>query len=698
MNIKKDIRFRVYVAFTAMCALGLAILVKAFMVQVKEGPALRDRAKQALTRNATLPAERGNIYTEDGQLLCSSIPQFDIHVDFTVIQKDTFYNRVDELAGMLSAMFKNASAASYRSDLIKGYKNKERYYLLKRNLAYYDFLALRNFPIFNKGKRKGGIIAESRTKRINPYGMLAYRSIGLYRSNAPTIGLEATCDSILKGTDGRRIDQKATGGVWMPVDGSIVEPENGRDVVTTIDIGIQEVAEHAMMAVLKKYGCAYGTVVVMEVKTGKVKALVNLGRQKDGSYFEDYNYALLPAEPGSTFKIATLLSLLNDKYITVDDMISDEGGQKKFGPRTMHDSHHGYGSMPIRKAFAVSSNVCMAALATRYYDADPKKFVAHIKKLHLNEKTHIGLQGEQKPYMIEPGEPQWSGTTLPWMATGYGIMITPLHTCMLYNAVANDGKMMKPYLISAVKEYGKVIREIKPIVLEEAIASPEAIKQVQSCAEEVVLSGTGKAIKSPFYTIAGKTGTAQVADQGITYRDKVYQGSFVGYFPANKPQYTIAVVVRTQKGAGSYYGGTLAAPVFRMITDKIFASYIGQWNDPIDSIAKVAKVKITPHHLAGASTYQYLLASMGQETIPASHSLGLATLESDTNNNIIIKNKEVISGFVPNVTGLTLKDAVYLLETEGMRVEIQGRGVVQGQSIPAGTKINKNQLIILQLS
>lgn len=698
MNIKKDIRFRVYVAFTAMCLLGLAILGKAVWMQVKEGPELRDRAKQALTRNATLPAERGNIYTEDGQLLCSSIPQFDIRVDFTVIQKDTFYKRVDELAGMLSAMFKDKSAAAYRSELIKGFKDKERYYLLKRNLAYYDFLELRNFPIFNKGKRRGGIIAESRTKRINPYGMLAYRSIGLYRSNAQTIGLEATCDSILKGMDGRRIDQKATGGVWMPVDGSVVDPENGKDVVTTIDIGIQEVAEHAMMAVLKQYGCAYGTVVVMEVQTGKVRAIVNLGRQKDGSYFEDYNYALLPAEPGSTFKMATLLSLLNDKYITVNDMISDEGGQKQFGPRTMHDSHHGYGLMPIRKAFAVSSNVCMASLATKYYAADPKKYIAHIKKLHLNEKTHIGLQGEQKPYMIEPGEPQWSGTTLPWMATGYGIMITPLHTCMLYNAVANGGKMMKPYLISAVKEYGKEVRVIKPTVLEEAIASPEAIKQVQSCAEEVVLSGTGKAIKSPFYSIAGKTGTAQVADQGISYKDRVYQGSFVGYFPADKPRYTIAVVVRTQKGAGSYYGGTLAAPVFRMITDKIFASTIGQWNEPLDSIAKVAKVKLAPHHLASASTYQFLLASIGQNAVSASHEKGLATIETDSSNRIIIKNKEVVRGIVPDVKGLALKDAVYLLENEGLRVEIQGRGIVQGQSIPAGSKINKNQLIVLQLS
>lgn len=698
MNIKQDIRFRVYVAFTAMCLLGVAILGKAIFIQVKEGPELRDKAKQALTRNTPLPAERGNIYTEDGQLLCSSIPQFDVHVDFTVIQKDTFYNRVDELSGMLAAMFNDASATSYRSNLITAFKNKERYYLLKRNLAYYDFLALRNFPIFNKGKRRGGIIAESRTKRINPYGMLAYRTIGLYRSNAPTIGLEATCDSILKGNDGRRIDQKATGGVWMPVDGSIVAPENGRDVVTTIDIGIQEVAEHSMMAVLKKYGCAYGTVVVMEVSTGKIRALVNLGRQKDGSYFEDYNYALLPAEPGSTFKMATLLSLLNDKHITVDDMISDEGGHKQFGPRTMHDSHHGYGLMPIRKAFAVSSNVCMAALATRYYAAEPKKYVAHIKKLHLNEKTHIGLQGEQKPYMIEPGEPQWSNTTLPWMATGYGIMITPLHTCMLYNAVANGGKMMKPYLISGIKEYDKVVREIKPTVLEEAIASPEAIRQVQSCAEEVVLSGTGKAIQSPFYTIAGKTGTAQVADRGITYKDKVYQGSFVGYFPANKPKYTIAVVVRTQKGAGSYYGGTLAAPVFRMITDKIFASTIGQWNEPLDSIAKLAKVKIIPHHVAGASTYQFLLSSMGNNVVPANHSRGLATITTDSNSRITIKNEEVFRGIVPNVTGLTLKDAVYLLENEGMRVRIQGRGVVQGQSVPAGTKINKNQLIILQLS
>lgn len=698
MNIKKDIRFRVYVTFTCICLLGVAILVKAAMVQLKEGDQLRTMANQMLTRTAVLPSERGNIYTEDGLLLCSSIPQFDLRVDFSVIKPDTFYKYVDELSAAMANRFGDASAAEYRKGLSNAFKQKHKYYLLKRNIPYYDYLAARSFPIFNKGRRRGGLIAESSIRRINPYGMLAYRTIGLFRENAQAIGLEASCDSILQGENGSRIDQKVTGGVWMPVEGSEVDPINGRDIVTTLDISIQEVAEHAMMSVLKQYNCAYGTVVVMEVKTGKIRALVNLGRQKNGEYFEDYNYAMMPGEPGSTFKMATLISLLNDGYVKVDDMVDCEGGRKQFGPRTMNDSHHGLGLMPIRNAFAQSSNVAMASLAYRYYAGNPKKYVAHIKKLHLNERTHIGLKGEPKPYMIEPGEPQWSGTTLPWMATGYGIMITPLHTCMLYNAVANGGKMMKPYLISAIREYGKDVKTYEPTVLEEHVASAEAIAQLRSCAEEVVLSGTGKHIQSPFYKIAGKTGTAQVADKGIRYTDHVYQGSFVGYFPADKPQYTIAVVIRTTPHSSAYYGGTLAAPVFRMVADKIFATGMGLWDGPLDSIAHVTKTSYVARHFASGSTYEFLMKALGEKTVMNPASNTFAALHTDSSRRVILKPAPVFRGQVPDVKGLALKDAIYLLENEGMKVFVRGRGLVQGQSIAPGTKITKGQTIILQLA
>lgn len=698
MSHKKDIRVRVYFVFTMMCVFGLLILAKAVWIQIKEGDKLRALAVEMRTNNTVISAERGNIYSESGEMLCSTIPQFDVRVDYSVINPDTFQRHIDSLASAIANLFKDASAETYKQKMFAAFKGHEKYSLLKNNLRYYQYQTLRTFPIFNKGKARGGLIVESKTKRINPYKMLAYRTIGLYRENAQTIGLESTFDSVLHGINGRRLDQKLTGGVWMPVEGSEIEPKNGRDIVTTLDLNIQEVAEYALMSVLKQYECQYGTVIVMEVSTGKIRALVNLGRQKDGSYWEDLNYAMFPTEPGSTFKMATLISLLSDGYINVDNMVNCEGGQKQFANRVMHDSHHGLGVMPIREAFAHSSNVGMASLAQKYYGTQPQKFVDHLKRLHLTDRTGIDLAGERRPAVILPGTNLWSATTLPWMATGYGVLVAPLHTCMLYNAVANSGKMMRPYLVSAIREYGKDVKVIKPQVLVEKIAPDEAIPQLKACAEEVVLSGTGKHIQSPYYTIAGKTGTAQVADKGIGYKDRVYQGSFVGYFPTDKPKYTIAVVIRTKANSGAYYGGTVAAPVFRMISDKIFASGMGKWSEPLDSIARKEKVGIVAQYASSGENYLKMLQSLNQKVVIETPVRQIAQLNVDTNKRLSIKPNNVFHGQVPDVKGLSLKDAIYILENEGLKVSIQGKGLVNQQSLTPGQKITKGQIIILHLS
>jgi cell division protein FtsI (penicillin-binding protein 3) len=686
------------VAFTCVCLLGVAILVKATLVQVKEGPALRQMAKQMLTNTAVLPAERGNIYTEDGLLLCSSIPQFDVHLDMSVIKPDTFYRHIDVISSSLSALFKDGTPEQYKQELTAAFKGKEKYYLLKKNLPYYQYQAVRSMPIFNKGKAKGGLVVSSRIKRINPYGMLAYRTIGLYRENSQTIGLESTFDSVLQGENGSRIDQKVTGGVWMPIDGTEIEPQNGKDLVTTLDISIQEVAEHAMMSILNQYQCLYGTCIVMEVKTGKIRALVNLGRQADGSYWEDFNYAMIPTEPGSTFKMMSLLALLNDKKIDVEQMVNAQGGAITFGKRTMKDSHLGTGVVSIKDAFAHSSNVAMAKLVNQYYGSDPMEYIEHLYKLHLNKRTGIDLAGERKPVVKTPANTSWSATTLPWMATGYEVLISPMHTCMVYNAVANGGKMMKPYLISAQREYGRDIRKFEPTVLEESIGDSNVIAQAQACAKEVVLTGTGKHIQSPYYTIAGKTGTAQVADKGIKYTDGVYQGSFVGYFPTDKPKYTIAVVIRTKPHSGAYYGGTIAAPVFRMISDKIFASGMGLWDGPLDSIAKAGKAGLVANLSATGHSSRILLGAVGKHVSGIADDRAIGHISSDSNKALSFGPKRLFHGIVPDVKGLGLKDAVYLLENQGLKVYIQGRGVIQGQSLAPGTRIGKGQTIILSLS
>jgi len=697
VNTKQDIRFRVYLAFTAICVFGLLIIGRVAYIQIYNGEELRAKAQQLLTRNTLLTAERGNIYTEDGLMLCSSIPQFDLRIDFSVIDSALFYSNVTALSKELSTTFQDATANEYRQKLIAGYQKKSKYQLLKKNVPYYHYQAVRSFPIFEKGQRRGGLIVESKTKRINPYGMLAYRTIGLFRENARTVGLEYTCDSILKGDNGSRMERKLTGGVWMPVDGSTIDPMNGKDIVTTLDISIQGVAEHAMMDVLKKYKCQYGTVIVMEVATGKIRAMVNLGLQKDGSYWEDYNYALTRAEPGSTFKLATLTALLKDGLINVEDNVNCYGGQRKFADRIMHDSHHGLGVMPIKKAFAQSSNVAMGSLAYEHYASNPKKFIAHLKDLHLNAKTGIDISGEMRPYMIEPGEKDWRQTTLPWMATGYGVMITPLHTCMLYNAVANNGKMMKPYLISAIKEYGKEVEVFQPTVLNEKIADDKAIKQLQACTREVAVTGTARAISSPYYQISGKTGTSQVSDKGIPYSAKVYQGSFVGYFPSEAPKYTICVVIRTQKHASAYYGGTLAAPVFRMVADKIFANGMGKWNGPLDSLSQFNK-GIAAMHVATGDAYTRLTQALGLPYLSLSNQSGMTAIKVDSTKQLQSEPQPVYAGVVPDLKKLSLKDAIYLLETEGLKVTLIGRGTIQGQSIAPGTKIIKGQAITLILS
>lgn len=696
MTVKKDIRFRVYVAFTCICLLGVAVLFKAAHIQAVEGKKLRKMSQEMHTRTTTLPAERGNIYTEDGQLLCSTIPQFDVRIDFSVIDPKIFDEKIDSLAMCMSELFGDASKAKYKQQLTDAYTQKKRYYLLKKNLPYYQYQAVRSFPIFNRGKRRGGFIEEPKMKRINPYGMLAYRTIGLWRANSQAIGMEATYDSVLNGENGTRIEQKMTGGVWVPVDGAEVEPQDGKDLVTTLDIGIQDVAEHALMNVLQQYECLYGTCIVMEVKTGKIRALVNLGRQKDGSYWEDFNYAMIPTEPGSTFKLMTLIALLNDKYINVENKVDAQGGAMRFGNRTMRDSHLGLGVLTIRDAFAHSSNVAMAKLAYQYYYKEPDRYVKQLKKLHLHERTGIDIAGERRPLVKSPANTSWSATTLPWMAHGYEVLISPLHTAMIYNAVANDGKLMRPYLISAVREYGKNIKTFQPQVIEEAIADSDAIAQLQRCVREVAVSGTAKHIQGPFYTIAGKTGTAQVADKGIKYSDRVYQGSFVGYFPAEEPKYTVAVVVRTKPHSGAYYGGTVAAPVFRMVADKIFASSKGSWIGPLDSIAKAGNNTILAQQ-ATARAYRTLLSSLGRKAdiAPGNH---IAQLVSDSTKKVKLLPGSVVKGFVPDVSGLGLKDAVYLLEKEGLNVHIQGRGKVTMQSIAPGSPAAKGQTIVLQLS
>ncbi len=666
------------------------------MIQVKEGPRLRAMAREMHTRFDTLMADRGNIYNEEGVLLSSSIPEFDVHIDFSVMDSSLFSKNIDTLSRCVSNLFMDKSPAQYKAEFVRAYNEEQKYYMLGHKLKYYQYEALRSFPIFNKGKGLGGFIEDSKEKRTMPFDLLAKRVIGEFRDSNIT-GLEAKYNKDLLGENGRRVVQKSTGNVWVPIEGSEVDPINGHDIVTTLDMDVQDVAEHALMSILEKYECQYGTCIVMEVKTGKIRTLVNLGRQKDGSYWEDFNYATMPTEPGSTFKMVTLLSLLNDKYINVDNNVDAEGGAIRFGNRVMRDSHLGLHVMPIWKAYAESSNAAMAKLAYQYYKDNPGKYVDHLMKLHLDRPSGIDLLGERRTVVTKPGSAQWSASSLPWMATGYGVMITPLHTCMLYNAVANGGKMMKPYLVSAIKEYGKEVKTFAPTEIEE-VGDSTTIAQLQKCMRAVVTEGTAKGIASPYYTMAGKTGTAQVADKGIRYTDGVYQGSFVGFLPAEQPKYTICVVIRTKAHSREYYGGAIAAPVFRMVADKIFSENMGAWGAPLDSLAKNG-TGIIPAKAATARNYGVMLSALNKQSkLPTENVNRMMDLKTDSNKHLAITPKKLYRNIMPDVTGMGVKDAVYILESSGLQVTVKGKGKVKEQSITPGTEIMKGQNITLQLS
>lgn len=697
-NVKKDIGRRVNLSFGILVLFGIAIIAKAAATQIKDGERLRAQASKTYSDHEVLFPDRGNIYTEDGKILSATIPKFDLKMDLSVIHKDTFYNNLDTLAQGLANIFKDESAASFKQRLKDGYKKQTRYWTLKNNVAYYDYQAARHLPILRKPKNKGGFLPESKMKRVNPYGMLAYRTVGLWRENAQIIGLEKTYDTALAGKEGSRIIHKV-GAQWVPLIGSEIEATNGRDIVSTIDIDIQEVTEHTLHDIMAKYECLQGTAIVMEVKTGKIRAMANLGRQANGEYWEDFNYALLPSEPGSVFKLMSMYALMEDGYININSMVNCMGGRAVFGPQTVRDDHGGLGTITIEKAFAQSSNVAFATLVNKYYKDKPMKYIKHLQHLRLDKKTGIDLVGERSPVIKTTESKTWSKvTSLPWIAYGYESMITPLHTCMVYNAVANNGKMMQPYLVSAIKEDGKIIEEIKPKVLIESIGKPSTIKQLQQATQAVVREGTAKAAQSPYYVSAGKTGTAQVADRigerFYSYADGVRQGSFVGYFPANDPQYTVVVVVRSKPG-GAYYGSVLGVPVFKAVADKLYTSKIGGWKVNADSLGKDRQL-IAQN--APSQNLQFLMDKLGYKTRQSSGMSLLARISVDSNHNIHIAAKDVKPSIVPDVSGMGMKEALYLLENAGLKVNVTGIGSVSNQSIPAGTNFRKGQTIFLQLS
>lgn len=683
-----------------MAIVGSCILGKAIYIQQAEGAYWRGMSDSLHERIVSLEAERGTIYSEDGSMLSTSIPQYDIYIDFMADGlRDKggkrFKENIDSLSICLANLFKDKSSGEYKYLLQTGFREKERYFLLKKKLSFKQYQMLKTFPLVRLGRNKSGFIPDKRIIRLNPYKTLAYRTIGLLR-DSNKVGLELTYNKYLQGTAGKRLVRFIAGGASVPVDDYEVEAENGRDVITTLDVNIQDVTENALMKMMVKNEAEHGCAIVMETKTGKVKAIANLGHGRDSTYWEDYNYAITPTEPGSTFKLATMLSLLEDKKITLNTIVDLEGGTWQVYGRTVYDAEkHGLYKVTVKQAFEHSSNVGMAKLAWMNYSANPTLFVNHIKALKMDTLTGIDLNGEIKPSVYTPKSRHWSNTTLPWMAFGYNLTVSPLQMLTLYNAVANNGKMMRPYLVNEIREDGQPIQEFQPYVLKDSICSQNTINKLKECLEGVVLEGTAKALKNNYYSIAGKTGTALVADGNRGYADKIYQSTFVGYFPADNPQYTIIVTIKNKPHAANFFGASVAGPVFKEISDQIYNLKVSQNHNEVDGFIKT-----------DSSSYSYAGYTKDLRKITEQLQLGVGKSEGKSNYSTFYKQGRdtVISGQVitmrkmPVLKGMGLKDAVYLCENLGLKVVIKGRGKVAEQSISAGQNIAKGQAVNILLN
>lgn len=697
MSIKKDILWRIYLAFFVFGAVGVAVIGKALKIQTVEGAHWRALADSTYTAYMPIDAERGNIISEDGRLLATSLPFFEVRFDVNAdaLTDKIFNQHIDELAGEMSAFFGDKSKAEYKKYLIKARNSRQRYLLIRKNVTYPELQEIKSWPLFNLGRYKGGLIAIQHNKRVMPFKMLAHRTIGYVRSDIQPVGLEGQFDEPLAGVRGKRLMQKIAGGTWIPVnDEDEIRSENGRDVVTTIDVNLQDVVESSLLKAIKRHNADHGTCIVMEVETGKIKAIANIGRTGEDEYWEDYNYAVGEAtEPGSTFKLASLLALLEDGYINVNDSIDLELGKHEFYDRVMKDSEkHDLRNVTIKHAFEVSSNVAFAKLIDKNYQHQPDKFTDHLRDFGLYEKTGIGIKGEASPFIKTSDDKHWSGVTLPWMAVGYELTLTPLQTLALYNTIANDGYPVKPYLVSEIQKNGKTIQRFKPEVSGDRICSGSTLADALALLKGVAESGTASHLYTKNYEIAGKTGTAQIA-RNNRYR-KEYQASFAGFFPADDPKYSCIVVINSPKN-GVYYGGWVAGPVFREVADKIYARSL-EMHKPENEYKTFVAEKIPYLKVGNKNDAKLIYDDLGVKCDGNTDGLWV-TYEREGNKMKILEKKQ-IENLVPNVKGMGLRDAIYLLENAGLRVSVKGVGRVRQQSVSPGSRVSKGTKIELQLS
>lgn len=639
----------------------VAIVVRLSNIQFADGEKYRNLSEQLTLRNDTIYANRGNVFSADGSLLATSMSQYEIRMDVVTIDIKVFEKEIRNLSAKLSKMLGN-NVSYWESKIRKARNNNNRYLFITRKLGYNDYMKIKSFPIFNLGMYKGGFIAEQSTVRAHPLGKVAERTIG-YDDYRGAPGIEGAYRSYLKGKHGWRMKQKIAQGQWKPInDNNEKEPVDGKDIITTIDINIQDIAHHSLLRQLEIYNAEHGCVVVMETKTGEIKAISNLGRSSKGKYYEKRNYAVWEShEPGSAFKVMSLVAALESGKIDTSTIVDTGKGRYRMHGRYINDSKRGgYGEISAARALEVSSNIGLARLIDENFNTKPEEFIDILKGMHLNNQIGLSIKGEGKPNIPSPGDEIWSKNALASIAYGYNLTLTPLQTLTFYNAIANNGEMIKPKFVKEIRSWNKNVEAFEKEVIDPQICSKETINKVQEILKNVVARGTGQKLFDENFSMAGKTGTARTEYRNYEewVKDKKYISSFTGYFPAENPKYSCIVVIHKPDSKTGFYGADVSGPVFKDIAQKIYTS-----NYIINTIDNV-----TPNFASVKNSYD--------------------TYYSKSNNEF---------NSIPNVKGMAAMDAIALLENIGLNVNFQGEGKVKEQSLNAGEKLVKGATIVLKL-
>jgi cell division protein FtsI (penicillin-binding protein 3) len=694
MKHSKNIKRRAVAIYLFMILLALVIIIQPLYTQFFESH-LWNTDKYNVTRTVSVPASRGNIYADDLSLLATSIPEYEIRWDAKQVDKELFLSEVEELSVLLSELFEDKAAFEYSIYLRKIWKKQSRYALIKRKVNFNDLKALKRFPIFREGRYRGGFQYKQLNIRQKPFQLLAGRTIGYHKKQSKSVGIEGAFNYDLKGKDGERLEQRLAGNEWMPIRERESSP--GKDVITTIDIRFQDIAHKALVDRLSFHNADFGTTILMEVATGEIKSIVNLKKVEDDKYSEFYNFAIgRSVEPGSTFKLASVIAGLEDGYLQLDDSVNTTGGEYSFYDRVMRDSKKGgYGVISLETSFTKSSNVGISKLINKHYKSKPSQFVDRLYSMGLNEPLNIALSGEVKPDIRHPKQSSnWSGITLPWMSIGYGIKMTPLQILSFYAAIANDGQRMKPLFVKSIISNGIVEKNFSPEVLNPSICSMTTIHKVKKILEGVVEDGTARSIKSKQYKIAGKTGTAQLIVDG-SYNNQRHLASFVGYFPADNPKYACIVMINDPQENGSY-GGDVAAPVFRKISDYVMNTDLSVYEE--DTLKKHQ----IPVSKDGYKKHLTTVFNVLDVPISSDDNMAQWVLTKSKKEEVQLQTRNITRDLeknkMPNIKGMGLNDVLFLLENYGLKVIYSGRGSVKEQSITKGAQIRRGQNLTIVLS